>query len=124
MLDQISISDCKKYIQIICNKKSEIKDIKETILHIMPISKGSGIDKVYIDERDRDYPLSSIECLQIATFLTETTSNQMKFAALIDEPVSSRELFIGAVSSKGGEISYFNEKATALTWLLSEIADH
>lgn len=120
MSDQISISDCNKYIKIICNKKSEIEDIKSTIRHIMFIYKNNGIDRVFIDERERDCSFSSIEHLQIATYLSEKTSGLIKFSVLTNEKKSNHDFFKAAVLIKGGLISYFNEKTSALSWLMSE----
>ena len=117
MLDLISISDCNKFIQVMANKESEIKDVKETIKHVMSIYKANGIDKVFIDARDRDGPLTTTEYLDVATFLTEITAGQIKFSVLINDDVSNRDFFKSAVSLKGGLISYFNDKTSALVWL-------
>ncbi|MDH5393646.1 MAG: hypothetical protein OEY11_10710 [Gammaproteobacteria bacterium] len=119
MLDQISISDCKKYIQVICDKKSGINDLKQTVQHVMSLYKVNGIDKVYIDERDRAYTPSTVEHLQIATFLSETTSGLITFSVLINEQVSNRDFFKTAASLRGCSVAYFNERSSALSWLMS-----
>lgn len=124
MLDQISISECNKFIHIVSNQNSELKDIKESIQRVMSIYKSNGIDKVFIDERNRNSLISTAEYLQIAMFMIEITSGLIKFAVLINENVSSRDFFKAAFSIKGGSISYFNDKTSALSWLMSEGAIH
>ena len=46
MLDQVSISDCNKFIHVVRDTKSKINDIKETLQYIMSIYSSNGIDKV------------------------------------------------------------------------------
>ena len=118
MADSFTLSRCYQYMIVKLNDPIDLANIKLLITKIDSIGRELGIDKVLVDASERAGPMPSTEeLLDIGMFLVNLTKGRIKFAAVVNFRPEVHGFFEAAVGYRGIDISFFEQEASALTWL-------
>jgi hypothetical protein len=117
MPEEAKISKCKRYIEICSHGTTNPVEVKDAITKVVFIYKGSGIDKVIVNSKNRNETPSAADALEVGKFLADATEGKIKFAILVNEEAILNQLTKTAAEFHGGLIAYFKDIAAAKNWL-------
>jgi len=124
MPEFISFKSHEGLVTVESSGKTNLDEIQEAIQEIKYYVENENCRKVIIDVRPQEFELSLLDIYQISEIFSQSISNRIKIAFLVNEQPFKAHLFFHKLTKKNDfEIKVFYAIEPAQKWLRGQIEE-
>jgi hypothetical protein len=117
MAETVTVASDGSHIRVQASGPPSLAELQRTLARIAEIRRERGIDRIFVDSRERSGQPALAEIVAGGRMLAERLGNSARVAVLVHAIEDGHTFFRITAAGSGAQVAYFVDEQRALAWL-------